>query len=83
MSTRKRWRSRIAPDGGDSRAVVRGDRALSWTVIDRPFSQFSEGVRSIKFAIELESRAGSGRVVGFTSALAHEGKSTVAWRSPR
>ena len=78
VSTRKRWRSRITPDGGDSRAVVRGDRALSWTVIDRPFSQFSEGVRSIKFAIELESRAGSGRVVGFTSALAHEGKSTVA-----
>jgi succinoglycan biosynthesis transport protein ExoP len=78
VSTRKGRRSRIPPAGGDSKAVVRGDRAISWTVIDRPFSLFSEGVRSIKFAIELESRSGSGRVIGFTSALAHEGKSTVA-----
>ena len=78
VSTRKRWRWKTAHDRGDSKAVVRGDRAISWTVVDRPFSQFSEGVRSIKFAIELESRSGSGRVIGVTSALAHEGKSTVA-----
>ena len=78
VSTRKRrgWKTTSAK--GNSKDIVRGDRAISWTVIDRPFSQFSEGVRSIKFAIELESRSGSSRVIGVTSALAHEGKSTVA-----
>ena len=64
---------------GDPRTLVRGNRRIGWTVVDRPFSRFSEGVRSIKFAIDSENRArSSSRVIGVTSALASEGKSTVA-----
>ena len=71
-------RSKKAREVADPKALVRGDREIAWTVVERPFSQFSEGVRSIKFAIDLENRSRTTRVVGITSALAHEGKSTVA-----
>ena len=75
---RTRWPAKKAQSRGNPRTLVRGDREISWTVVERPFSQFSEGVRSIKFAIDLENRSRSGRVVGVTSAIANEGKSTVA-----
>jgi polysaccharide biosynthesis transport protein len=59
------------------RTLVRGDR-VSWTVVDYPFSRFSEGIRSIKLAIDMNSGSRSGKVIGFTSAIPNEGKSTVA-----
>jgi polysaccharide biosynthesis transport protein len=61
-----------------SRTLLRGDRGISWRVVDHPFSRFSEGVRSVKLAIDLENRSRSTRVVGVTSASPNEGKSTVA-----
>ncbi len=73
-----RWQAKKAQSGADPRPLVRGDRGIGWTVVEHPFSQFSEGVRSIKFAIDLENRSRSSRVVGVTSAIANEGKSTVA-----
>ena len=57
---------------------MRGDRGISWTVVDHPLSRFSEGVRSIKLAIDLENRSRSSKVIGLTSATPNEGKSTVA-----
>ena len=75
---RMKWRLRESPDSADSKSLVKGDREIGWTVVDRPFSQFSEGVRSIKFAIDMENRSRSSRVIGITSALSNEGKSTVA-----
>jgi succinoglycan biosynthesis transport protein ExoP len=76
--SKRRWRLGKARDGAEPRTLVHGDRGIAWTVVERPFSQFSEGVRSIKFAIDLESRSRSSRVIGITSALPNEGKSTVA-----
>jgi polysaccharide biosynthesis transport protein len=67
-----------ASDGAALRNVVRGNRGISWTVVDYPHSGFSEGVRSIKLAVDLENRARSAKVIGFTSAIPNEGKSTVA-----
>jgi succinoglycan biosynthesis transport protein ExoP len=60
------------------RTLARGDRGISWTVVDYPLSRFSEGVRSIKLAIDMDNRSRSGKVIGFTSAIPNEGKSTVA-----
>lgn len=60
------------------RSLVRGDRGIGWTVVDQPFSRFSEGVRSMKLAIDLENKSRSTRVIGVTSATPDEGKSTVA-----
>jgi succinoglycan biosynthesis transport protein ExoP len=68
----KRAQTNAAP-----RTLVRGDR-VSWTVVDYPFSRFSEGIRSIKLAIDMNTGSRSGKVIGFTSAIPNEGKSTVA-----
>ena len=68
----KRTQSAFGP-----RTIVRGPM-LYWRVIDEPFSSFTEGVRSIKVAIDLSGLTRHNRVIGITSALPNEGKSTVA-----
>ena len=75
---RKGWLARKAKSDNVTRTLVRGDRGISWTAIDHPMSRFSEGVRSIKLAIDLENRSRSSKVIGLTSATPNEGKSTVA-----
>jgi succinoglycan biosynthesis transport protein ExoP len=69
---KKRNESALGP-----RAIVRGP-PLFWRVIDEPFSRFTEGIRSIKVAVDLSGLTGNNRVIGVTSALPNEGKSTVA-----
>jgi succinoglycan biosynthesis transport protein ExoP len=65
-------------DGSSPRTIVR-DQDLIWTTLNSPFSRFVEALRSIKVAIDQNSgAASSGRVIGFTSSLPHEGKSTIA-----
>jgi polysaccharide biosynthesis transport protein len=75
---RKGWLAKKAQSDNGPRTLVRGDRGISWTAIDHPMSRFSEGVRSIKLAIDLENRSRSSKVIGLTSATPNEGKSTVA-----
>jgi polysaccharide biosynthesis transport protein len=75
---RKGWLARRTQSDNGPRTLVRGDRGISWTAIDHPLSRFSEGVRSIKLAIDLENRSRSSKVIGLTSATPNEGKSTVA-----
>ena len=72
------WWAKKAQGGEATRTLVRGDRGISWTVVDDPLSRFSEGVRSIKMAIDLENRRRSSKVIGLTSSAPNEGKSTVA-----
>jgi polysaccharide biosynthesis transport protein len=65
-------------DGSSSRTILR-DQDLIWTALNSPFSRFAEALRSIKVAIDQNSgAASSGRVIGFTSSLPQEGKSTIA-----
>ena len=65
-------------DGSSSRTISR-DQDLIWTALNSPFSRFVEALRSIKLAIDLNNGAvSSSRVIGFTSSLPHEGKSTIA-----
>ena len=47
-------------------------------VIEQPLSGFAEQIRSIKVAADLKSASKSNRVLGLTSAVPNEGKSTVA-----
>lgn len=48
-------------------------------VINAPFSRFSEGFRSIKLASDLSNHgSASNKVLGITSALPNEGKSTIS-----
>ena len=71
-------------DGSSSRTIVR-DQDVIWTALNSPFSRFAEALRSIKLAIDQNSGAASAMrereacaIVGFTSSLPHEGKSTIA-----
>jgi succinoglycan biosynthesis transport protein ExoP len=60
-----------------ARTIERDDNLL-WTVVDAPFSRFAEAIRSIKLTADLNGVVKANRVIGFTSSLPNEGKSTVA-----
>ena len=47
-------------------------------VVDSPFSQFTEALRSIKVTIDLNAVTQENKVIGVTSSLPNEGKSTIA-----
>jgi polysaccharide biosynthesis transport protein len=61
----------------DQRELVRESGVLG-TVIDQPLSRFAEAIRAIKLAITLNLTGGQGKIVGLTSSLPNEGKSTIA-----
>ena len=60
-----------------SRTIMRTTSVI-WEVIDRPFSRFAEAMRSIKSAADFSGPQKSIKVIGFTSSLPNEGKSTIA-----
>jgi polysaccharide biosynthesis transport protein len=61
-----------------------GDRLLgaedsvARTVVNSPFSRFAEGMRSINLATDLGDFGNANKVIGVTSALPNEGKSTIS-----
>jgi succinoglycan biosynthesis transport protein ExoP len=62
----------------DQRTISR-DPDICWAVLNSRFSRFTEAIRSIKLAVDLNSGGvNSNRVIGFTSSLPQEGKSTIA-----
>jgi succinoglycan biosynthesis transport protein ExoP len=62
------------PQRSGARTMHQSD--VIWEVVDRPLSRFAEAMRSLKSAADLSSE--SIKVLGFTSALSGEGKSTIA-----
>jgi polysaccharide biosynthesis transport protein len=68
----------LAADLNNQKTISR-DPDICWAVLNAPFSRFAEEIRSIKMAVELNNGAtNSWRVIGFTSSLPQEGKSTIA-----
>ncbi|RAI43663.1 polysaccharide biosynthesis tyrosine autokinase [Rhodoplanes roseus] len=61
---------------GDASATV-GESSLSH-VVDQPFSRFSEAIRAIKVAADLDGTVKTNKVIGVTSTVPGEGKTTVA-----
>ncbi|HZV06154.1 MAG TPA: AAA family ATPase [Gemmataceae bacterium] len=59
------------------RTIMR-DQSLIWYSLDAPFSRFSESIRSIKVAGDLFAMSRPNKVIGLTSSLPNEGKSTIA-----
>jgi succinoglycan biosynthesis transport protein ExoP len=57
---------------------IASDKGLHWTMIDSPLSRYSESIRAIKVAADVNSVVKANKVVGITSSLPNEGKSTVA-----
>jgi succinoglycan biosynthesis transport protein ExoP len=59
------------------RRIGRSDNLLHY-VVDAPFSQFTELLRSLKVTADLNNVVRANRVIGVTSSLPNEGKSTIA-----
>jgi polysaccharide biosynthesis transport protein len=53
-------------------------RRMMRHVIEKPFSRFSETLRSIKVTLDLSNLDRSAHVIGFVSGMPNEGKTTVA-----
>ena len=60
------------------RTIARNGGAF-WTVVDAPLSRYTEAVRSIKLANDLKGSLKTNRVIGLTSSVPNEGKSTIAF----
>jgi polysaccharide biosynthesis transport protein len=58
--------------------VIAADHSLLWTVAESPLSRFAESIRAIKVAIDYNKAAKTNKVIGITSSLPNEGKSTLA-----
>jgi succinoglycan biosynthesis transport protein ExoP len=68
------------PNGvvSDQPRILARSQNLAWSVMDAPFSRYAEGIRSIKLAIDVNRVVKTNKVVGFTSSVPEEGKSTTA-----
>jgi polysaccharide biosynthesis transport protein len=66
------------PADDRSRRIVSTCPAVHNVVVSMPLSRFAESVRSIKLAIDLNPGKTSNQIIGITSALPNEGKTTIA-----
>ena len=72
-------RSRASsPNDLEAARTVSTASASHWAVINMPLSRFAESIRSIKLGVELRAMQNANKVIGITSSLPHEGKSTIA-----
>ena len=60
------------------RQIVSGHSAVHHAVVGMPLSRYTEAIRAIKLAIDLTPNRTSNQVIGITSALPNEGKTTIA-----
>jgi succinoglycan biosynthesis transport protein ExoP len=60
-----------------SRIIAPNQRLLRY-VVDSPLSFFAESIRAVKVSVDHDGPAKSNKVIGITSALPNEGKSTIA-----
>jgi succinoglycan biosynthesis transport protein ExoP len=71
--------SRRAPSiTGPSPGLISNKVGIASSVVEQPFSAFAEAIRTIKLAADLNGIAAANKVVGITSAIPNEGKSTIA-----
>jgi succinoglycan biosynthesis transport protein ExoP len=64
----------IGPGNGTEQNIP----GLFRQVVHEPLSSFAEGFRAIKVAADINGSIKENKVIGITSSLPHEGKSTVA-----
>ena len=69
--------TKAAADPAASRIIAPNAGLLRY-VIDSPLSPFAELIRAVKVSVDLSGAAKSNKVIGITSSLPNEGKSTIA-----
>jgi len=62
----------------ERRQIIREPGVYS-AISEAPLSRFSEAIRAIKVGADIHRSAKANRVIGITSTLANEGKSTIAY----
>jgi capsular exopolysaccharide synthesis family protein len=77
LKTSRLKRKQLLAKPSEARTVTR-DASVFWRAVDSPFSIFAESIRSIKLATHYYHGTETNKVIGFTSALPNEGKSTIA-----
>jgi polysaccharide biosynthesis transport protein len=70
--------SREERESFGNRSLARGNRDFLRYVVEAPFSQYAEAIKLIKIAADLSGALNSSKVIGLTSTLPNEGKSTIA-----
>jgi polysaccharide biosynthesis transport protein len=58
--------------------IISGDDSLLRTIANSPLSRFAESIRGIKIAIDTAKTVKPNKVIGITSSVPNEGKSTIA-----
>ncbi|WP_247774094.1 AAA family ATPase [Bradyrhizobium sp. 192] len=76
-STKPAVRPQTSEDDIQQR-IVSSPTAIHRTVVGMPLSRYTEAIRSIKLAIDHNPAKISSQVIGITSALPNEGKTTLA-----
>jgi len=71
-------RAAIQVDKASSERKLSAGTGIYWAAAAMTLSRFAESIRSIKLAIDLNPTKTSNKIVGITSALPNEGKSTIA-----
>ncbi len=58
--------------------MIEHGRGPIWSVVDAPLSGYAEAMRSIKLAIDLNALGKANKIIGMTSSIPREGKSTIS-----
>ncbi|MBN9600195.1 MAG: polysaccharide biosynthesis tyrosine autokinase [Afipia sp.] len=65
-------------DRASGQGLIERHSGVYWAASEMPLSRFAESIRAIKLAIDLNVTNPSNKVIGITSSLPNEGKSTIA-----
>jgi succinoglycan biosynthesis transport protein ExoP len=66
------------PAEDNSRLIASPPSAIHDVAVNMPSSRYAEALRSIKLAIDLSPGKATNQIIGITSALPNEGKTTIA-----
>ncbi|OSI60972.1 protein tyrosine kinase [Bradyrhizobium canariense] len=78
LPARKSGKPPVRSQPTDEQRIVPSPTAIHQTVVGMPLSRYTEAIRSIKLAIDHNPAKISSQVIGVTSALPNEGKTTIA-----
>lgn len=80
LPARKSPKPPVRPQQTDDiqQQIASSPTAIHRTVVGMPLSRYTEAIRSIKLAIDHNPAKISSQVIGITSALPNEGKTTIA-----
>ena len=65
------------PASADDR-TLKSDASAFWTIIAEPFSQYAETLRRLRSKVQLRGGNAAVKILGVTSSVPQEGKSTIA-----